>query len=691
MTTWHTEIERYYRASQRWRDQSEKIVKLYLHQHRLRGPNERRFAILWANIRTMQPAIYARPPKIVVSRRYRDRDPAARKAAEVLERCINTGFDLYRIDQVLEAVRDDLLLAGRGTAWVRYEADIADDVLRGERACVDYVHWSDFGHTVARRWSDVNAVWRCVYLTREKVVDRFGANTANKLRYEYRPDYASRYGADGDEQENLTPIYEIWDRASERTIWYSREQEVTLEESEPPLSFRDFFPCPPPAYATRATNSLFPVPDYLYYQDQAEEIDDLTNKIATLTGWLRMKGFMPGGPSSEGPDAIEQLLRLDNDQVLVKVESWAGFAERGGAAQIQWLPLDTIVTALREAINARRELKNDVFELTGLSDIIRGQSEASETLGAQQIKAQSASRRIALMQREMARFARDLAELVGEVVAEMYQPETMQALSGLDLATAPPQALPTALDPQQMQQYALNAQVISLLRDDRTRGYRIEVETDSTIEADEQQEKQARVEFLTAVGGFIREAMPLAQNVPQIVPVLQEMLMFLVRGFRVGRSMEDVIEQSMEQLAQAAQAAQAQRADPNAAEQGRLMLEAEHKRAELQLRQQEMQIEAELKRQQIEADRELKLLTLQQKAVPAAAIEMKHNSDAIAAPIADVVARLGESLAAAQAQQTQVIVAGLERMAAALTAPKRVLRDASGRVVGAETITSTAH
>lgn len=688
MSTWHTEIDRYHRASTRWREKAEKITRLYLQQARV-ADDRRRFAILWANIRTMQPAVYAKPPKIVVSRRYRDPDPAARKAAEVLERCINTTFDLYDCDGVLQAVRDDLLLVGRGSAWVRYEADIAAEQVQGERACIDYVHWSDFGHTVARRWSDVTAVWRCVYLDRAKVLDRFGGSAAQKLRYEYRPEYASRYGADGDEQEALAPIYEIWDRAAERVIWYSREQEVTLEESEPPLSFRNFFPCPMPAYATRATTSLFPVPDYLYYQDQAEEIDDLTNKIADLTGWLRLKGFIPAGPSSEGPDAIEQLLRLDSNQVLVKVESWAGFAERGGAAQIQWLPLDTIVTALREAINARRELKNDVFELTGLSDIIRGQSEASETLGAQQIKAQSATRRIALMQREMARFARDLAELAGEVIAEVFQPETMAEMSGFDLATAPPPGLP--VDPQQMQQYQMNAQVISLLRDDRTRGFRIEVETDSTIEADEQQEKASRIEFLTAIGGFLREAIPLAQNVPQIVPALQEMLMFLVRGFRVGRTMEEVLERSLEQLAQQALQAQAQRPDPNAAEQGRLALEAEQKRAELQLRQQELQIESELKRQQIESDRELKLLALQQKALPAAAIEMKHNSDAIAGPIAEVVARLGEALAANQAQQTQAIVAGLERMAATLAAPKRVLRDAQGRVVGAETVAPVAH
>jgi hypothetical protein len=35
----------------------------------------------------------------------------------------------------------------------------------------------------------------------------------------------------------------------------------------------------------------------------------------------------------------------------VPIESWAGFTEKGGATKlIDWIPLDVVVTALREAI-----------------------------------------------------------------------------------------------------------------------------------------------------------------------------------------------------------------------------------------------------------------------------------------------------------------------------------------------------
>jgi hypothetical protein len=66
-----------------------------------------------------------------------------------------------------------------------------------------------------------------------------------------------------------------------------------------------FFPCPKPAFGTLRPNSLIPIPDYVYYQDQAEEIDDLTDRIANLLDSLKLVGFYPAGPSTEGAEAIE--------------------------------------------------------------------------------------------------------------------------------------------------------------------------------------------------------------------------------------------------------------------------------------------------------------------------------------------------------------------------------------------------
>jgi len=665
---WSVEIERYERATQKWTERAEKITKRYLDEE---DRKERRFAILWANIETMKPAVYARRPLAVVGRRFKDADPVARKAADVLERCINTSFDLYGVDDVMQAVRDDRLLAARGTAWVRYEAEFEDiedaepdengvkpQRKVGEKVVNEFVHWRDFGHTVARTWPEVPAVWRRAFLTREEVKKHNFANAeaVKRLSFDVRPEYAERYGAEQDALEPQAVIYEIWDKRSRKTIWLNRDNMEILEEGRPPLDFRDFFPCPKPSYGTKATTSLVPKPDYIYYQDQAEEIDDLTARISNLTGWLQLKGFMPSGPSGEGDDAVKKLLKIENamsnKSVLVPVESWAGFQEKGGAAKIiEWLPLDKVVTALREALSIRRELKNDVFELTGLSDIIRGETDPGETLGAQQIKAQTGSRRISTAQRDLARFARDLAELNGEVIAEVFSPATMGEMSNFDMTVeAPPellaqhqalqaqlQAAEAALAQQQpagmpgqqppqpgpspadelKQQLAqveeefkaieFNKAVVELLRDERTRGFRIDIETDSTVEPDEQAEKQRRMEFLTAVSTFMREAMPALQLRPALAPVMKEMLLFLVRGFRVGRSMEDVIERAMDDIEKAA--AQASQAPPQpdpkvvkAQADAKLDEQRLHQEGQLEARRQDQEAQLAVRAQDIDAD-----------------------------------------------------------------------------------------
>jgi hypothetical protein len=140
-------IDRYNKGTEEWRTRCEKIVKIYLDQHRT-ASSARRFALLWSNIETQKPAVYARLPQAVVSRRFKDSDPAGRKAAEVQERCINTSFDLYGLDEVMRNVRDDRLLTGRGTAWARYEATVEASKSRPSTS----VMISCIGRTLAIRW-----------------------------------------------------------------------------------------------------------------------------------------------------------------------------------------------------------------------------------------------------------------------------------------------------------------------------------------------------------------------------------------------------------------------------------------------------------------------------------------------------------------------------------------------------------
>lgn len=90
---------------------------------------------------------------------------------------------------------------------------------------------------------------------------------------------------------------------------------------------------------------------------------------------------------------------------------------------------------------------------------------------------------------------------------------------------------------------------IERLREDASHDYRIDVEADSTIAADEMSEKMGRVEFLQQMVPMLEQVVPIAQGNPPLAALAKEMVMFAVRGFRVARSLEETFEAAFDAIA----------------------------------------------------------------------------------------------------------------------------------------------
>ncbi|NKL22985.1 hypothetical protein [Rhizobium leguminosarum] len=621
---WQQELERAQRYFKSWHDRCVKIEKIYLDQQSDQtNAAKRRFPMLWANTSVLQPAVYARVPQPVVERRFKDAQPVARMASELVERNLAYMGDEADIDSIMRAVRDDFLLCARGTVWLRYEADFEPldmgvqpsdapangglpeslpaglpaglpggmgedggappEAISDERVCIDYVHWSDFLHSPARRWKDVTFVARRVPMTDEEMEKRFGPDAMTSLQAQGAGSNKGSNQTERAENEGKTHVWEIWCKSENYTVWIADGAPVALEVSEPPLDLTHFWPCPRPAYGTMSTSSLIPVPDYVYYQQQCDEIDLLTKRVNKLTDQLRLKVFYPSGDGAISP-AIEKAMRPENDTVMVPIPEWAAFTDKGGSKAIVTLPIDEVQKVIIACIQARKQLIEDVYQITGISDIVRGDTQASETATAQRIKSQWGSIRIRDRQSELARFARDIIRLAGEIICDQFQPETLMLVSGIKLPTMaekqqvqmqmlqmqmaaqqaaaraeqmgqpapPPPQMPPQLE-QMMQQPTID-EVVQLLRNDSIRGFQIDIETDSTIEPDEDAEKQRRMEFVQMIGGFLQQAGAMAQQNPMLVPVMVETLLFAARGFRAGRQLESTLEQVGAQLSEAATA-----------------------------------------------------------------------------------------------------------------------------------------
>jgi hypothetical protein len=556
---WKTELLLGKNADKDWVTRSKRIVKRYKDERSGAARSSKKYNILWSNVQTILPAVYSKTPKAEAERRNKDSDPVGRCASEILERSLQ--YELDNRDDYDEAIKSailDRLLGGRGTAWVRFETeevahaegteDLAEEANETpqqeaaehsmlESSPVDYVYWEDFRCSPARVWGEVTWVARRVYMSRKEGVKRFGDDfkQVNLTHVPIGLDQLKEQGATQGETEAMkkAEVWEIWDRTSKQVIWIAEGFDHALDVRADPYGLDDFWPMPKPLFSTQTTDTLVPIPDYSQYQDQAEELDMLTQRISMLVEAVKVAGVYDASQSS-----IQRLLSEGTNNTLIPVDTWAAFAEKGGIkGVIDWLPLDQVVKALDQCYAAREQAKQVIYEITGLSDIIRGATNAQETATAQQIKSNFGSLRLKRMQRDIAMFASQILRIKAQMMSDLYSPQSLMQMSGI-LST----------DDGKDQQLVMSA--LQLLRTEPMRSFRVNVAADSLVDLDEQQEKADRVEFLKAAGGFLQEAIPAATQFPALGNLMGEMLMFGVRAFKAGRPIEAAFDQAVQQLSQ---------------------------------------------------------------------------------------------------------------------------------------------
>lgn len=630
---WVTEIKLYEQDSQEWVERAKRIVKRYKDKRTSRetSDGQRRYNVLYSNVQTLLPAYFSRAPKPDIERRFKDKDVVGRMAAQVWERATTyfTSTDEFK-DCIRKAVLDRLL-PGRGVVWARYVphmrdiqvsgdadvrqdgAQITDDMEQEENpqevyyeeVCSDYVYWEDFGHTVARTWEEVRAVWRKVYLTREELIKRFGEKIGAAIQLDYSPRGLSDEKTPQDMKK--ATVYEIWDKTSKKAKWLHKDHPTLLDDVEDPLELENFFPCPRPLYPVLTNDSLIPVPDFSQYQDQAKELDDLTARIAAITKAVKVAGVYDA--SAQG---VERLLSEGTENKLISVEQWAVFADKGGLKGVMdLLPIKDILQTLIGLYEAREKVKNDLYEITGIADIIRGATKANETATAQQIKSNFANLRLDDGQQEVQRFSRELVRIIAQIIANHFSLDTLKAISGVKLLTAQEkqqaqmqiqqvtaQAQQTGQQPPPPPEEFLELmnnptweEVYGLLKDNAMRCFRIDIETDSTIKQDQLEDKRSRVEFLQAAGGFIQQAVEATAQAPELAPLLTQMLLFGIRGFRIGKDMENTFDLAMKKVEQKSQ--QPQSAPPPNPEMEKIKMQSDLQKSELEADQAHKQTELE--------------------------------------------------------------------------------------------------
>ena len=555
----------------------------------LKVNRSKRLNILYSNTEVLRAALYGKSAKPDIRRRFGAEDKAATDVAEILEKALVYCAEAYDVDKPIELAVLDYLLPGRGVVRVEYTPTVKDDPETGQQFITDqkvteeYVHWLDFLHMPARTWSDIQDNGWVSFrhrMSREDCIENFGAAIGKEVPLNWIPDLANK--KDTPDSLKKAEVFEIWDITDRKRYWIVKGFTKPCRVDDDPYGLEQFFPVaePPAFYVT--TDTIVPEPEFHIYADQADDLDEIVARISRLTRALKRRGVYD--------QSVKELSRLANagDNQFIPVENYQALATKGGlAAAFQTEDISVISAVLLQLYQQRDMLVQQIWEQMGIADIMRGSSSAQETLGAQQLKAQFGSQRLQRRQRAIQKWVRDLLKLKAEIIAEHFEPQVLQQMTGVPLV--PQEGMP----PEAIQH---GQQIMEMLRTDKLRSYRIDIETDSTVFEDAQQERQSRTELVQAVTTFIQGWGPVVAAQPQMAPVAFELLKFGLGAFKATRGIDDAIEQASAQMEQQMQQQAANpKPDP----------EAEKAQAEMQLKQQEAQSKAQIA--QMEAEQRLTL------------------------------------------------------------------------------------
>jgi hypothetical protein len=554
---WQTEIQSSQQELLKFHQDANRITQRFLDKRDAYAKDESKVNLFWSTTQVLLSMLYARPPKADVARSFQDYDDdVARVAGTMLQRLLNRAFDdsTSNWDTAVRQGIEDWLVVGVGQIWLRYEVVTEDyevpavmdefgqelspaeeaQRITDEDAPADYIYWEDFFYSPCRTWTEARWVARRVYMTKDQLEERFGEAIASQVPV---GNYSKKDQVNDQSPKNdpwsKAEVFEIWCKEKRKVYWYAKSCDVILDVKDDPLQLDGFFPCPKPMAANVTSSNFMPRADYIFCQDQFNELDEINTRITWLTRAAKVVGVYD--KASEG---IQRVFNQGAENQMIPVDNWAMFSERGGIkGQIDWIPIDQVVNAIDHLRQYRQDKVQQIYEVLGISDIMRGSSKASETAAAQQIKAQFGSTRIQLKQFYIADWITQALRIKAEIICKHFQPETIIRKSNIERT-------PDA-------QIAM--QGVQLLKDEEMAEYRINIEADSMAAMDWAAERDAAVQFMQGLGAFISQVAPMAQSVPGAAPVLMSLLQWSVSKFRVSTQIESVLDQAISALKQQGQ------------------------------------------------------------------------------------------------------------------------------------------
>jgi hypothetical protein len=467
----------------------------------------------------------------------------------------------------------------------------------------------------AKRWSQVTRIaYECEYSYRE-FKEKFGEKALNKLAVD-----------DYEEHRSGKPIkvFEYYDKFLKEVRWFAENSadffqpkamaeantSALKEVKEAPESgeseaveyetvdnsdiygLSGFFPCTAPLVMNQSTREFWPTPEYFQVQDILDDIHSIVGRMFLLTKAIRVRFLFDSsvtelksliGETGEGGGLgvpnLEQSLMNNNGKL---------------SNLVAYFPVAEMIEGLQNMYQAFEQRLNMFYQLTGISDLIRGQTnpDSDKTFGERQMEGKFSLNRVEPLQRKVQEWVKDNYQLMMEMALKMFSQESLDQY-----------ITPQTLDPEDKQRYVA---ALEILKNNKRRRFRVDFETDSTIAINEQWRKKQATELANTLTKAMESVANVAETQPELAGTELAVLKHLIGEFSDGKLFIDEIQDSIEQVIQKVSQPKPEGPNPDEMkmqlESAKLQLEREKMTSDMQLEQLKLQSEQQIEIARIQRD-----------------------------------------------------------------------------------------
>jgi len=554
---WLKRIAAEKKAHEVYRRQAKEAERSYYDRSRMSNDslteNMQLVPLFWSSTNVLHAALFSRMPRPDVRKRNTDvMDGTAKSISLMTERAVTFVQDTTGYDNDAHQSVNDYLVCGLGQVKIEMDVETTEvpvlNPMTGEPILGEkggpltqtmvvsrilhqrYIHWKNYHWEPTTAWDQVTWMAYDHWMCREELERQFGIELPEKSNGSGNGNSPLK----ADKYEPQFCVHEIWDKTKREVVLICDAYDDVIETRPDPLGLKDFFPSPRPMMSNVEGEEVIPKPDFTFIRDMLKLINLYAKRIKALTGQVKDWGYYDA--------SFPELAKVNQatDGTFFPV---TGIVERMGlagskAGNVVYSQDNTNkMQVIANLIEQFENLKAQLWETMGISDITRGQTNPNETASAQRIKDQWANVRLAPKLNTISQFFRDCFRIMAEVVSEKFEPEQIFQMTGVQVTP-------------EMEQ---------VMKDDFLRTYAVDVETDSTIAQDDNLEREQRNETSEVIGNMLTQMVPAIQAGQLPADIAKALMLFTVRTTKFGSEFEDAINQlpdTMQQLQQMQQQVQ---------------------------------------------------------------------------------------------------------------------------------------